>query len=98
MTSIIPIQTQHVNQTSNEKNSVKKLEDKQSNETQGDDLNISKISQKLNVNSKPSNNKITHENVKDFVPDLSSAMINAQSGGITEEFVANLLNKNPYQN
>ncbi len=59
---------------------------------------INKMSQRLN-DKEPlgQTDNVSQANVQKFMPDASVAMMGAQSGNITAEFVANLLNKSPYE-
>ncbi|MFK5984338.1 MAG: hypothetical protein QM479_02780 [Pseudomonadota bacterium] len=101
MSTITQIQNPVVNQLTNKKSATADNSQKteHSNSKQTVEPVINKMSQQLSEKTKPANSDgITEQNVQNFVPDMNASMIGAQSANITAEFVANLLNKNPYEN
>jgi len=101
MSSITQVQNQQVNPASNSvvkktpKDGVENA-DAKLNESSGPVLN--KMSRQLNESEKRGGVEISEQQTQNLIPDTGVAMMGAQSGHITAEFVANLLNKNPYEN
>lgn len=59
---------------------------------------LNKMSRQLNEKSNnTATAQISGSQAQQLLPTESSTMMGAQSGNITPEFVANLLNKSPYQ-
>jgi len=55
------------------------------------------MSRQLNESTVRESKNISEEQTQDLIPDAGANMMGAQSGNITAEFVANLLNKSPYE-
>ena len=58
---------------------------------------LNKMSRQLNEKTNTTAAEITGSQAQQLVPNDGSIMMGAQSGNITPEFVANLLNKSPYE-
>lgn len=101
MSSITPIQNQQINPLANQVN--KKIPTGSGDKTETAHNNISdpvlnKMSQQLNESAKHESIEISQQQTQNLIPDTGSGMMGAQTGNITAEFVANLLNKSPYDN
>jgi hypothetical protein len=58
---------------------------------------LNNMAKQLNENTKITGAEISGQQAKKLVPSEGTIMMGAQSGNITPEFVANLLNKSPYE-
>ena len=57
---------------------------------------LNKMSKQLNESTRVVGLEISGQEAQKLVPNEGSKMMGAQSGNITPEFVANLLNQSPY--
>ena len=99
MSSITQIQNHQINPTANQVNKKTLSDDGQ--KTQAPAKNdpepvLNKMSQQLSENSKRNDIDVSEQQAQSLIPDIGVEMMGVQSGNITAEFVANLLNKSPY--
>jgi len=100
MSSITQIQNQQINSVANQANKKAPPEGDEKQTTIQNDSSeplLNKMSQQLNANEKRESVEISEHQTQNLIPDTATGMMGAQSGNITAEFVANLLNKNPYE-
>ena len=101
MSSITQIQNQQINSVAHQVNKKTPIEGEEKKAALHNDSSapvLNKMSRQLNENEKRESIEISAQQTQDFIPESTTGMMGAQSGNITAEFVANLLNKSPYEN
>jgi len=100
MSSITQIQNQQINPLINQTNKKESVATGDKAQSLPDDKSepvINRMSRQLNGSATQESKNISGEQTQNLIPDAGANMMGAQSGNITAEFVANLLNKSPYE-
>ncbi|MFK5892722.1 MAG: hypothetical protein QM504_05835 [Pseudomonadota bacterium] len=101
MSSITQIQSQQINSITNQLHKNTHADDgKKSTALNKNDAEpvLNKMSHRLNENASRREEEVSEQQAQNLIPDVGIEMMGVQSGNITAEFVANLLNKNPHDN